>query len=98
MTDDIVKYMRLSQTRFNRHDEAADEIERLRAELLEAQQGLGLLWRSRDKRDDEIERLRKAGNDIIDALTEMAEKQMLPKVTVRLLEVSKNWFEAINNV
>jgi hypothetical protein len=30
MTDDIVKYLRLSQTRFNRHAEAADEIERLR--------------------------------------------------------------------
>ena len=33
MTDDIVKYLRLSQTRFNRHAEAADEIERLRKEL-----------------------------------------------------------------
>jgi hypothetical protein len=33
MTDDIVKYLRLSQTRFNRHAEAADEIERLRALL-----------------------------------------------------------------
>ena len=32
-TDDIVKYMRLSQTRFNRHAEAADEIERLRGLL-----------------------------------------------------------------
>lgn len=30
MTDDIVKYLRLSRTRFNRHAEAADEIERLR--------------------------------------------------------------------
>jgi hypothetical protein len=28
--DDIVKYLRLSQTRFNRHAEAADKIERLR--------------------------------------------------------------------
>lgn len=33
MTDDIVKYLRLSQTRFNRHAEAANEIERLRATL-----------------------------------------------------------------
>lgn len=33
MTDDIVKYLRLSQTRFNRHADAADEIERLRKEL-----------------------------------------------------------------
>lgn len=33
MTDDIVKYLRLSQTRFNRHAEAANEIERLRAKL-----------------------------------------------------------------
>ena len=32
MTDDIVKYLRLSQTRFNRHAEAADEIERLQNE------------------------------------------------------------------
>ena len=39
MTDDIVKYLRLSRTRFNRHAEAADEIERLRAELKEAQNG-----------------------------------------------------------
>lgn len=30
MTDDIIKYLRLSRTRFNRHAEAADEIERLR--------------------------------------------------------------------
>jgi len=30
---DIVKYLRLSRTRFNRHAEAADEIERLRALL-----------------------------------------------------------------
>ena len=33
VSDDIVKYLRLSRTRFNRHAEAADEIERLRAEL-----------------------------------------------------------------
>lgn len=33
MNDDIVKYLRLSRTRFNRHAEAADEIERLRKEL-----------------------------------------------------------------
>lgn len=32
MTDDIVKYLRLSQNRFNRHKQAADEIERLRAD------------------------------------------------------------------
>jgi hypothetical protein len=30
MADDIIKYLRLSQTRFNRNAEAADEIERLR--------------------------------------------------------------------
>lgn len=30
MSDDIVKYLRLSRTRFNRHAEAADEIELLR--------------------------------------------------------------------
>lgn len=35
MSDDIVKYLRLSRTRFNRHAEAADEIERLR-ELMKA--------------------------------------------------------------
>ena len=29
-TDDIVTYLRASRTRFNRHAEAADEIERLR--------------------------------------------------------------------
>jgi len=34
MSDDIVKYLRLSQTRFNRHAEAADEIERLRVEKI----------------------------------------------------------------
>jgi hypothetical protein len=34
MSDDIVKYLRLSQTRFNRHAEAADEIERLQADLI----------------------------------------------------------------
>lgn len=33
MTDDIVKYLRLSQTQFNRHAEAADEIERLRKDM-----------------------------------------------------------------
>jgi hypothetical protein len=33
MTDDIVKYLRLSRTRFNRHAEAADEIERLLAQV-----------------------------------------------------------------
>ena len=33
MTDDIVKYLRLSRTRFNRNAEAADEIERLRNAL-----------------------------------------------------------------
>lgn len=33
MTDDIVRYLRLSQTRFNRHAEAADEIERLQVEV-----------------------------------------------------------------
>jgi hypothetical protein len=33
MPDDIAKYLRLSQTRFNRHAEAAEEIERLRKEL-----------------------------------------------------------------
>jgi hypothetical protein len=32
-TDDIVTYLRASRTRFNRHAEAADEIERLRAEV-----------------------------------------------------------------
>lgn len=32
MTDDIVKYLRSSRTRFNRHAEAADEIERLQVE------------------------------------------------------------------
>lgn len=37
---------------------AASEIERLRKELLEAQKDLGLLRRARDRRDDEIERLR----------------------------------------
>jgi len=30
MADDIIKYLRLSQTRFNRNAEAADEIERLK--------------------------------------------------------------------
>jgi len=30
---DIVKYLRLSRTRFNRNAEAADEIEKLRKEL-----------------------------------------------------------------
>jgi hypothetical protein len=34
MADDIVKYLRLSRTRFNRNAEAADEIERLRAERI----------------------------------------------------------------
>lgn len=64
MTDDIVKELRKSKWNENPStnvmlcEEAADEIERLRAELLEAQQGLGLLRRSRDRRDDEIERLR----------------------------------------
>ena len=33
MTDDIVKYLRLSRTMFNRHAEAADEIERLRLDV-----------------------------------------------------------------
>lgn len=33
MVTDIVKYLRLSRTRFNRHAEAADEIERLRANV-----------------------------------------------------------------
>jgi len=33
MTDDIVKYLRLSRTRFNRNAEAADEIERLRNDV-----------------------------------------------------------------
>ena len=46
MTDDIVKYLRLSATRFNRHYEAADEIERLRAQLKEAQNGLTYIVRS----------------------------------------------------
>lgn len=36
---------------------AQEEIERLRAELLEAQKDLGLLRRARDRRDDEIKRL-----------------------------------------
>lgn len=31
MADDIVKYLRLGRTRFNRNAEAADEIERLRS-------------------------------------------------------------------
>jgi hypothetical protein len=35
MTDDIVKYLRLSRTRFNRNDEAADEIERLRRTIVQ---------------------------------------------------------------
>ena len=34
MTDDIVKYLRLGRTRFNRNAEAADEIERLRADVM----------------------------------------------------------------
>ena len=34
MSDDIVKYLRLSRTRFNRNAEAADEIERLRADVM----------------------------------------------------------------
>jgi len=33
VSDDIVMYLRLSRTRFNRHAEAADEIERLRARV-----------------------------------------------------------------
>lgn len=32
MSDDIVKYLRLSRTRFNRNAEAADEIERLQTQ------------------------------------------------------------------
>ena len=43
MTDDIVKYLRLSRTMFNRHAEAADEIERLRAEVSRLQL-LANLW------------------------------------------------------
>ena len=35
MDVDIVKYLRLSRTRFNRHAEAADEIERLRKIIVE---------------------------------------------------------------
>jgi hypothetical protein len=35
MNVDIVKYLRLSRTRFNRHAEAADEIERLRKIIVE---------------------------------------------------------------
>ena len=36
MTIDIVRYLRLSRNRFNRHAEAADEIERLRNLLIVA--------------------------------------------------------------
>lgn len=40
MVDDIVKYLRLSRTRFNRNAEAADEIERLRKELADTRNDL----------------------------------------------------------
>ena len=49
MSDDIVKYLRLSRTRFNRNAEAADEIERLRASVID----------TFNNGFDEIERLRK---------------------------------------
>ena len=54
-TDDIVKYMRLSQTRFNRHAEAADEIERinesLRVELSALRQQEAEIHEFREERD-----------------------------------------------
>ncbi len=49
MTDDIVKYLRLSRTRSNRHAEAADEIERLRAERIRWERIAHDLYRSVDK-------------------------------------------------
>jgi hypothetical protein len=49
MTDDIVKYLRLSQTRFNRHAEAADEIERLRELVEHLSSQLRLQLKANDK-------------------------------------------------
>ena len=49
MTDDIVKYLRLSRTRFNRNAEAADEIERLRAEGIRWERIAHYLYRLVDK-------------------------------------------------
>jgi hypothetical protein len=40
MSDDIIKYLRLSQTRFNRNAEAANEIELLRSDLASCQHDL----------------------------------------------------------
>lgn len=49
MADDIVKYLRLSRTRFNRNAEAADDIERLRAERIRWERIAHYLYRLVDK-------------------------------------------------
>ena len=52
MTDDIEKYLRLTQTRYNRHAEAADEIERLRkltSELASMMMPFALLMTSEEQ-------------------------------------------------
>jgi hypothetical protein len=58
MTDDIVKYLRLSRTMFNRHAEAADEIERLRKDVKELQATISIIKRIQQTQTKIVQRLR----------------------------------------
>jgi len=44
---------------------------------------------------DEIERLRRTGKELLDALTEMADKGMLPKITFRMRDAAKALEQAV---
>lgn len=44
---------------------------------------------------DEIERLRTSGKQLLDALTEMSEKGMLPKITFRLRDAAQTFEQAV---
>ena len=44
---------------------------------------------------DEIERLRTSGKELLDALIEMSEKSMLPKITFRLRDAAQTFEQAV---
>ena len=75
MADDIVTRLRIS----------ADLVDRFPKAI--AKNIFSPIWLT--EAADEIERLRTTGKELLDALTEMAEKGMLPKITFRMRDAAE---------
>lgn len=81
MTDDIVRYLRLSRTRFNRNAEAADEIERLRKERDYFHEMCSTIANKNFSANEEIERLRKLCDQFAEALEIQVQTNRVPVTT-----------------